>query len=59
MTHTVARGRYTRHDGPLSVRRAYTPAELVDLLGQAGLTPTAIRFGLARHRVAIAAETTA
>ena len=58
LTHTVARGRYTRHDGPLSVRRAYTPAELVDLLGQAGLTPMAIRFGLARHRVAIAATAT-
>lgn len=58
LTHTVARSRYTRHDGPRSVRRAYTPGELVDLLGQAGLKPTAMRFGVARHRVAIAAEPT-
>ncbi|TMF34563.1 MAG: methyltransferase domain-containing protein [Chloroflexi bacterium] len=58
LTHSVAHGRYTRHDGPLSVRRAYTAAELVDLLLQAGLTPTAVRFGFARHRVAIASETT-
>ena len=27
----------TRHDGPLSVRRAYTPAELARLAGRAGL----------------------
>jgi ubiquinone/menaquinone biosynthesis C-methylase UbiE len=28
----------SRHDGPLSVRRAYAPAELDDLLGAAGAT---------------------
>jgi hypothetical protein len=27
----------TRHDGPLSVRRAFTPAELDDLARAAGL----------------------
>jgi hypothetical protein len=28
----------SRHDGPLSVRRAYAPAELGDLFGAAGVT---------------------
>jgi SAM-dependent methyltransferase len=33
----LTRGRYTRHDGPLSARRAYTPAELDGLATAAGL----------------------
>lgn len=33
----TTRNRLTRHDAPLSVRRAYTPAELRDLLRQAGI----------------------
>lgn len=33
----LARGRYTRHDGPLSARRAYTLGELDDLASAAGL----------------------
>lgn len=33
----LGRCRATRHDGPLSVRRAYTVAELDDLLHEAGL----------------------
>jgi ubiquinone/menaquinone biosynthesis C-methylase UbiE len=33
----LTRNRLTRHDAPLSVLRAYTPAELVDLLRQAGI----------------------
>lgn len=36
-THLISRNRFTRHDGPLSVRRAYTPAELAVLSGRAGL----------------------
>ena len=36
-THAVSRNRITRHDGPLSVRRAYTPEELVGLARRAGL----------------------
>jgi SAM-dependent methyltransferase len=36
-THAVSRNRITRHDGPLSVRRAYTPAELARLARRAGL----------------------
>jgi SAM-dependent methyltransferase len=37
VTHAVSRSRMTRHDGPLSVRRAYTPEELADLARRAGL----------------------
>jgi ubiquinone/menaquinone biosynthesis C-methylase UbiE len=35
----LTRGRYTRHDGILSARRAYTLPELDDLAAQAGLKP--------------------
>jgi SAM-dependent methyltransferase len=37
VTHAVSRNRMTRHDGPLSVRRAYTPAELAGLAIRADL----------------------
>lgn len=33
----TTRNRLTRHDAPLSVRRAYTPKELADLLHRAGI----------------------
>lgn len=33
----TTRNRLTRHDAPLSVKRAYTPVELRDLLRQAGI----------------------
>jgi ubiquinone/menaquinone biosynthesis C-methylase UbiE len=56
VTHTLATSRYTRHDGPLSVRRAWTRAEMVDLLGRAGLAPAATFVGFAGHRYAIAAR---
>ena len=46
---------YTRHDGPLSVRRAYTPAEMRDLLERAGLRPTRTTRGFLGHRFAITA----
>ena len=36
-THAVSRCRMTRHDGPLSVRRAYTPVELAHLATRAEL----------------------
>jgi ubiquinone/menaquinone biosynthesis C-methylase UbiE len=49
------RNRYTRHDGPLSVRRAYTRVELRALLAAAGLRPVAEVTALAGHRVAIGA----
>jgi ubiquinone/menaquinone biosynthesis C-methylase UbiE len=51
----VTRNRYTRHDGPLSVRRAYTRVELRALLAAAGLRPVAEVGAVAGHRVAIAA----
>jgi ubiquinone/menaquinone biosynthesis C-methylase UbiE len=56
LVHAFARGRYTRHDGPLSIRRAYTRPELQELVAAAGLTPVATIGGFARHRVAIAAR---
>jgi SAM-dependent methyltransferase len=37
VTRAVSSNRMTRHDGPLSVRRAYTPAELATLAGRAEL----------------------
>jgi 2-polyprenyl-3-methyl-5-hydroxy-6-metoxy-1,4-benzoquinol methylase len=37
VTRAVSRNRMTRHDGPLSVRRAYTPAELASLASRADL----------------------
>jgi SAM-dependent methyltransferase len=37
VTRAISRSRMTRHDGPLSVRRAYTPAELARLATRAGL----------------------
>jgi SAM-dependent methyltransferase len=37
VTHAVCRSPMTRHDGPLSVRRAYTPEELARLSRRAGL----------------------
>ena len=48
--------RYTRNDGPLSVRRAYTRPELTGLLAAAALEPLATFAGFAGHRVAFAAR---
>ena len=42
-TRAVSRNRLTRHDGPLSVRRAYTRRELIELAGRAGLPDLAWR----------------
>jgi ubiquinone/menaquinone biosynthesis C-methylase UbiE len=56
LTRTLASSRYTRNDGPLSVRRAWTRSEMADLLGRAGLTPAATFVGFAGHRYAIAAR---
>jgi 2-polyprenyl-3-methyl-5-hydroxy-6-metoxy-1,4-benzoquinol methylase len=36
-TRLISRNRLTRHDGPLSVLRAYTPTELAKLSARAGL----------------------
>jgi ubiquinone/menaquinone biosynthesis C-methylase UbiE len=56
LVHLVATSRYTRHDGPLSVRRSYTRAELLELVRAAGLEPVATFAGFAGHRLAIAAR---
>jgi 2-polyprenyl-3-methyl-5-hydroxy-6-metoxy-1,4-benzoquinol methylase len=53
-TMALARHRFTRHDGPLSVRRAYTIAELDRLLTDAGLR-VVWRSPSYRPRVATAA----
>jgi ubiquinone/menaquinone biosynthesis C-methylase UbiE len=56
ITHAVGSGRYARHDGPLSVRRAYTRTEIRALIARAGLQPTAEYGGFAGHRYAIVAR---
>jgi SAM-dependent methyltransferase len=56
ITRTVAVSRYTRHDGPLSVRRAWTRDEMGGLLREASLTPVATFVGFVGHRYAIAAR---
>jgi ubiquinone/menaquinone biosynthesis C-methylase UbiE len=53
-TMALARHRFTRHDGPLSARRAYTLAELDRLLTDAGLH-VAWRSSTRQPRVATAA----
>jgi hypothetical protein len=47
--------RYSRHDGPLSVRRAYTPREMSALLLGAGLRPVRTARGFLGHRYTITA----
>jgi hypothetical protein len=46
MTRLTTRNRLTRNDAPLSIRRAYTPAELAEMLHAAGVTESFI----GRHR---------
>ena len=53
--HAMTRNRFTVHDGPLSVRRAYTRAEVARLLDRAGLRSVAWHVGFAGHRWAVAA----
>ncbi len=55
LSRVATRNRYTRHDAPLSVRRAYTTAELTVLLAAAGLRVVATAHGPFRHRVVLAA----
>ena len=51
----TTRNRLTRHDAPLSVQRAYSRAELLDLVESAGLRVVADVGGVIGHRRAIAA----
>ena len=51
----ATRNPLTRHDGPLSVRRAYTPVEMADLAARAGLGR--LRFwGYLGYRIAMVAR---
>jgi ubiquinone/menaquinone biosynthesis C-methylase UbiE len=56
LAHTLAASRYTRTDGPLSVRRAYTRREMDELIRRAGLDPIRAFTGFAHHRYAIVAR---
>ncbi len=53
--HLLTGNRLTRHDAPLSVRRAYTPGEMRSLMTRAGLRPIATFGGRLGFRYAIAA----
>ncbi len=55
ISHLLTRNPYTRHDAPLSVRRAYRRREMLELLAAAGLRPVGEFGGILRHRYAIAA----
>lgn len=55
MSHLLTANRYTRHDAPMSVRRAYRVPEVTDLLRAAGLTPVRTIRGAFGQRYAIAA----
>ncbi len=55
LTRVATGNRFTRNDAPLSVRRAYTAAEVRELLIEAGLRPVHASHGFARHRYALAA----
>jgi SAM-dependent methyltransferase len=56
LTRAITRNRFTRHDAPLSVRRAYTVDEMTALLATAGLRVERRFDGVAGHRVALAAR---
>jgi SAM-dependent methyltransferase len=55
LSRVATRNRLSRYDAPLSVRRAYSRAELRAVLDEAGLRPVAEFGGFFGHRVAIAA----
>ncbi len=52
--HAMTRNRYTLHDGPLSVRRAWRPSEIVAMAATVGLEPVSRHDALLHHRYAIA-----
>ena len=52
LLHVATRNRYTRDDGPLSVRRAYRPEEVGAMAAEHGLTRVAVHRAFARHRYA-------
>jgi ubiquinone/menaquinone biosynthesis C-methylase UbiE len=56
LARIATRNRLTRNDAPLSVRRAYSVAELTALMAAAGLSVERRYDGFAGHRVALAAR---
>jgi ubiquinone/menaquinone biosynthesis C-methylase UbiE len=56
LAHVATRNRYTRHDAPLSVRRAYTPDEVTEMARVVGLRETARYRALPGYRYALAFE---
>lgn len=56
LAHLTTGNAFTRHDAPLSVRRAYTVAEASALFERAGLRPVFEARGFLGHRWAIAAR---
>ncbi len=55
LSHALTANPFTRHDAPMSVRRAYSLDEIVALLGAAGLREIARRRGPFGHRWAVVA----
>lgn len=53
--HLLTGNRYTRHDAPVSVRRAYRVSEMAEMLRAAGLTPVRTIRGALGRRYAVAA----
>jgi ubiquinone/menaquinone biosynthesis C-methylase UbiE len=53
LSRLFSRNPLTRHDGPLSVRKAYTRDEMADLVARAGLRPLAWH-GYLGYRVSLA-----
>lgn len=54
--HVATRNRYTRHDAPLSVRRAYRAVEVHAMMAAAGLVPVRTVRGTLGLRYAVAAR---
>jgi ubiquinone/menaquinone biosynthesis C-methylase UbiE len=54
--HLLTSNRYTRHDAPLSVRRAYRPEEMADLIRASELTPVRLLRASFGQRYAIVAR---
>ena len=55
LSHAVTTNRYSRHDAPLSARRAYTVSEARSLMARAGLQPVYLTRAIMGHRWAMAA----
>jgi ubiquinone/menaquinone biosynthesis C-methylase UbiE len=55
LSHALTTNHYSRHDAPLSARRAYTLNEARSLMARADLQPVSISRGIVGHRWAIAA----